>query len=74
LKLQKGDICRVQYAGGGACGKPFERNVHRVLEDVRNGYISSETARSVYGVVISGRPPAIDHEATREIRNGVAKP
>jgi N-methylhydantoinase B len=72
LKLQKGDVCRVQYAGGGGYGKPLERNVEHVLDDVRNGYISNATARAVYGVVISGRPPAIDHQATQNIRNGRA--
>ena len=72
LKLQKGDVCRVQYAGGGGYGKPFERSVEHVLEDVRNGYISNATACAVYGVVISGRPSAIDHQATRNTRNGRA--
>jgi N-methylhydantoinase B len=72
LTLQRGDICRVQYAGGGGRGKPFERSPELVWDDVRNGYISTETARSVYGVVFSGMPPAIDHEATRRIRNGAS--
>jgi N-methylhydantoinase B len=72
LTLKRGDICRVQYAGGGGRGKPFERNPELVWDDVRNGYISTETARSVYGVVFSGMPPAIDHEATRRIRNGAS--
>jgi N-methylhydantoinase B len=39
--------------GGGGYGAPFERDVARVLDDVREGWISRERAAAVYGVAIA---------------------
>ena len=39
-------------AGGGGYGPPHERAVERVVHDVREGWISAERAREVYGVVL----------------------
>jgi len=36
--------------GGGGYGPPSQRDPARVLEDVRNGYVSMDRARSDYGV------------------------
>lgn len=36
--------------GGGGVGDPKRRSRGRVLEDVRNGYVSPEAAQSIYGV------------------------
>ncbi|MDP6558889.1 MAG: hydantoinase B/oxoprolinase family protein [Candidatus Binatia bacterium] len=69
LGLKKGDIFRIQYAGGGGRGDPLERDVEKVLDDVWNGYIGVETAGSVYGVVIHGWPPVVDEDATRRLRD-----
>ena len=41
LRLGKGDVFRIQYAGGGGRGDPLEREPSRVLDDVRDGYISA---------------------------------
>ena len=69
LRLEKGDVFRIRYAGGGGRGDPFEREPSRVLDDVRDGYISAGTARDVYGVAVSGRPPEIDEAETRRLRS-----
>ena len=37
-------------AGGGGHGDPRERDPEAVREDVRDGYVSAEQAREVYGV------------------------
>ncbi|MDE0214549.1 MAG: hydantoinase B/oxoprolinase family protein, partial [Deltaproteobacteria bacterium] len=78
LRLGKGDVFRIRYAGGGGRGDPFEREPAKVLDDVRDGYISAETARDVYGVAVSSRPPGIDEAETRRLRsaprNGDAGP
>jgi N-methylhydantoinase B len=50
--LKAGDIFRLDTPGGGGLGNPFERDARLVLTDVREGYISSERARSDYGVVV----------------------
>ena len=49
--LQKGDVVRVQTAGGGGIGDPRERPREKVMEDVKAGIISAEHARQVYGFV-----------------------
>ena len=40
----------MQYAGGGGYGDPKARDPERVLDDVKNGYISAEAAARDYGV------------------------
>ncbi len=50
--LRPGDIVRLETPGGGGLGNPRERDPERVLSDVRNGYVSIEKARDIYGVAI----------------------
>jgi N-methylhydantoinase B len=61
-----GDVISFQQSGAGGYGDPLTRDPARVLEDVREDYISVEAARREYGVVIAGTPPAltVDVEAT----------
>lgn len=60
---------------GGGWGNPLERSVAKVLEDVRDGYISIAGALRDYAVVIQGDPERdpeglqIDDEATRRERS-----
>ena len=51
-------------SGGGGYGPPHERDVERVLRDVRDGWISDDRARTVYGVVVAEDGDA-DQEATQ---------
>jgi N-methylhydantoinase B len=41
---------------GGGWGDPLSRSVNKVLEDVRDGYISIRGAQRDYGVIIHGDP------------------
>ncbi|HKA32244.1 MAG TPA: hydantoinase B/oxoprolinase family protein, partial [Candidatus Binatia bacterium] len=50
--LRPGDVVRLETPGGGGLGNPHERDPQRVLSDVRNGYVSIEKARALYGVAI----------------------
>ena len=52
--------------GGGGYGDPLERSVEAVLDDLREGRITSESARSTYGVVVSGG--VVDDAATAAAR------
>jgi N-methylhydantoinase B len=52
--LGAGDLLQARDQGGGGYGPPLEREPERVLVDVAERYVSAETARSVYGVVIKG--------------------
>jgi N-methylhydantoinase B len=43
---------QLNLPGGGGYGNAFERDPHRVLEDVVNGFVSLDAAEREYGVVI----------------------
>jgi N-methylhydantoinase B len=42
----------IHSPGGGGVGDPLEREVDRVVRDVRDGMVSPDAARDVYGVVM----------------------
>jgi N-methylhydantoinase B len=51
-------------------GNPLERDPVRVLNDVRNGYVTREKAREAYRVVIEAKDSdyCIDESETRKLR------
>ncbi len=51
-QLKSGDVLRFEQSGGGGYGAPAERREEDVRDDVRNGYVSAEAARAVYGCEI----------------------
>jgi N-methylhydantoinase B len=70
FRLCKNDIIRVERPGGGGLGNPLSRPVDNVLDDVRQGYVSTDRARTDYGVVLdtAGGEPVIDEGKTRVLR------
>ncbi|WP_395104013.1 hydantoinase B/oxoprolinase family protein [Actinomadura sp. SCN-SB] len=72
VRLHAGDVLRREMSGAGGYGDPREREVERVLDDVRNGYVTPESARSAYGVVVvrAGHTWDVDAEATAALRAG----
>ncbi|MEJ8567962.1 hydantoinase B/oxoprolinase family protein [Elongatibacter sediminis] len=73
IVLEKGTRVVARTGGGGGYGNPLERDPEAVLEDVLNGYVSRDAARSVYGVVLSDADePVIDTTATEELRRSLA--
>ena len=40
VRLSPGDTIRLETPGGGGYGNPLQRDVERVQQDVRMGYIS----------------------------------
>src|SRR5205814_714351 len=50
VDLEAGDVISVRTCGGGGYGPPGERDPELVRRDVREGKISAERARVVYGV------------------------
>lgn len=50
--VRKGDRALNLTAGGGGYGHPFGRRIERVVEDVRDGYVSRRAAEEVYGVIV----------------------
>ena len=54
-RLKAGDALILRTGGGGGFGPPHERPAEVVANDVRQGYVSAEVARSAYGVTLQGR-------------------
>ncbi len=50
--LPAGTLLRLRTTGGGGWGDPFEREPELVLQDVRRGLVSEESAERDYGVVV----------------------
>ena len=76
VELEDGDTATVVTAAGGGYGDPYERDENQVLNDVLDGYVTLESARDDYGVVIDAKAMTIDDKATKErriIRNDGAK-
>jgi 5-oxoprolinase (ATP-hydrolysing) len=49
VRLMRGDLLRIQRAGGGGLGSPHERPFEAILSDVLDGYVSRESAVRNYG-------------------------
>lgn len=62
------DVLANITGGGGGYGPATEREPARVLEDVVDGFVSVESARDDYRVVITERPWAVDEAATARLR------
>jgi len=52
LTLNTNDIIRVMTGTGAGWGDPLERPVEKVVEDVRNEYITPTIAEKSYGVIV----------------------
>jgi len=50
----EGDVIRIHTGNGGGYGDPRRRRRDLVVDDLRNGYIREEEARTVYGVGSAG--------------------
>jgi N-methylhydantoinase B len=66
-RLKSGDCFVLRSAGGGGFGPPAERDPQRVAHDVRQGYVSRERARQLYGVQIRD-DGSIDAAETARLR------
>lgn len=49
IPMNPGDRVRVLAPGGGGFGAPADRSQEAIKEDVREGYISEDQARKIYG-------------------------
>ena len=52
LWMEPDAVVSMNLPGGGGYGEPFERDPHQVMSDVVHGYVSVESARDIYGVVV----------------------
>jgi N-methylhydantoinase B len=70
-RLMPGDVVTMDAAGGGGYGDPLTRDPEMVEEDVLNEYVSVESARNNYGVVISPETLKVDREETKKLRESI---
>ncbi len=68
IKFEKGTSFVLLTGGGGGYGDPLERNVDMVKNDVKQGYVSIDGAKTDYGVVIDKRSLVVDIKKTKELR------
>ena len=72
LRVGTGDVMAFYGPCGGGYGDPLERPAEKVLEDVLDGFFTSEAARSAFGVVVDLEAETVDEAATdaarRELR------
>jgi len=61
-------IFRELAGGGGGYGDPFERDAGLVAEEVKDGVISLEQARDLYGVSVHPSDFTVDYEETARLR------
>ena len=69
--LQPGETVVSYSSGGGGYGPPYKRPVDKVKHDVKEGWVTKERARDVYGVVFDGEGN-IDETATAKRRKALA--
>jgi len=67
--INPGERAANRNPGGGGFGNPFQRDITRVVEDVRNGLVSELGAKLDYGVVFANFVALeVDHSATAALR------
>ena len=68
--MHPGEVFSLETPGGGGLGNALERNPQKVLNDVRNGYVTQKKAREVYRVAIDSvdSDVALNEAQTRELR------
>jgi N-methylhydantoinase B len=66
--VPKGTIYHQWAGGGGGYGDPRKRPAELVAEEVRNGVVSTQSSREVYGVVVDEDTMKLDEVATQSIR------
>jgi N-methylhydantoinase B len=72
FKLTKDDVLYYSLRSGGGFGDPLERDPALIEQDLQDGFVSLEAAKSVYGVVPNeGSTEKIDFEATADRREQI---
>lgn len=66
--FEPGEVISNRAGGGGGYGDPYARDPKTVRQDVVDGYVSRESARTEYGVALT-EGLAIDWEQTNELRS-----
>jgi len=68
--VPKGTVYHQLAGGGGGYGNPKDRPAEQIAREVRNGILSAQAARDVYGVVSDEKTGEVDGRATALLREG----
>jgi N-methylhydantoinase B len=68
FELKERGVVYMRVASGGGYGDPLERDPRLVSADFTDGFVSEETARDTYGVVIDPQSHELNSVATQELR------
>ena len=78
VPVEEGDSFSRPSSGGGGYGDPLDREPARVAEDVADGYVSFERAKTDYGVILDQAGPesadyTVQVAATERERQGIRR-
>ena len=68
VDIKKGDEVVKISGGGGGVGEPFDRPAELVALDVKNGMVTTDAARKIYGVAVDPVTFAVDQAETKRLR------
>ena len=68
--LSAGDMVELFSSGGGGFGNPKQRAIEKVVQDVKDGLVSIESARQDYGVAMHPEDLVVDQARTALLRSG----
>jgi N-methylhydantoinase B len=71
LHMGKGDVVRMLTPSGGGYGNPLEREIERIAADMKQGFLSRESATRDFGIVFNASKQ-IDTQATERNRARLA--
>lgn len=66
--MKKGESFQNYSAGGGGWGNPYAREIERIIDDIKNGYISIESAEKDYGLIVKDDYTYEENEERLEYR------
>ena len=52
IDISRGDKLIIRTPGGGGYGDPSNRDIRKIIQDIENGLVTKEGAKSDYGVVL----------------------
>ena len=73
--IEYGEAIVGECSGGGGYGNPLERDPELVVHRVREGWLSVEKARNVYGVVVDTTKEeyTVNVSETKKLRTELAQ-
>ena len=69
--VHKNDRVSINSAGSGGYGDPLERDLDAALNDVLDGYVTSEKLKKDYGIIFNEKDSLINAEDTNALRKSM---